>query len=112
MKEHFNFSATKITRSVIQDLHVQAKEFFEDIQPSLSPEEYGFIAKSLQSWAILTLKLLIKNHKKPDVEGHFPMCLVIPATSFIATFSSDFRLELGQLFLVYDNTDSTSKKLT
>ena len=48
-----------------------AKEFLEELQPYLSENEYGAIRESIESKAVPTPKLLIKDHKKPDDNGDF-----------------------------------------
>ena len=58
--------------------------------------------------AIPTPKLLINDHKQKK-NGHFPTCLVIPATNFTATFS-----KLGYLALknILDSNNIQYNKYT
>ena len=59
----------------------------------LSDNEYAFLLEGIESKAIPTPKLLIKDHKKKTNDG-YPTRLIIPATNFTATF-----LKLGYLGL-------------
>ena len=57
-----------------------------DIEPLISPNEFNFIKEFLQSRAIPTPKLLIKDHKDPNDDGSYPTRLIVPETNFIAAF--------------------------
>ena len=84
--KHLAESSAEIPRSKVVEVYHQAKEFLEELQPSLSENEFAAILESIESKAVPTPKLLIKDHKKPDANGDFPTRLVVPATNFTAAF--------------------------
>jgi hypothetical protein len=53
----------------------------------MSEDEYFFVKESLNSKAILSPKLLIKDHKFVNDDGTYPTRLVVPATNFTSAFS-------------------------
>ena len=62
------------------------KNFSEKKRHILSSKEAKFIDQSLDSKAVPSPKLLIKDHKEPDSNGNYPTRLVVPATNFTAAF--------------------------
>ena len=64
----------------------KANELLIDISGLLSDNERNFIQESLDSRAILTPILLIKDHKKPNKNGYFPTRLIVPATNLTSSF--------------------------
>ena len=54
----------------------------------LSESEYNFIKETINSRAIPTPKLLIKDHKKQNEDGTFPTRLVVPATNLQRDFQN------------------------
>ena len=85
-----------------------AVDFANLLEPLLSRDEKDFLKEGIESKAIPTGKLLIKDHKQKK-NGHFPTCLVIPATNFTATFS-----KLGYLALknILDSNNIQYNKYT
>ena len=53
----------------------------------LLKSKVGHINKSLKTKSITTPKLLIKDHKKPNINGEFSKRLVITETNLTATFA-------------------------
>jgi hypothetical protein len=53
----------------------------------MSEDKYNYVKESLNSKAILSPKLLIKDHKEINDDGNYPTRLVVPATNFTAAFS-------------------------
>ena len=53
----------------------------------MSEDEYYFVKESLNSKAIPSPKLLIKDHKEINDDGNYPTRLVVPATNFTSAFS-------------------------
>ena len=87
VQEHLHKQAIEITRDKIVILFQQASALAEKLDSKLSIQEAAFLQEGIQSKAIPTPKLLIKDHKKPDNQSNFPTRLVIPATNFTATYS-------------------------
>jgi len=86
MQQHISSSTREIPRSKIIDLHKKATNIADIYKPILSKHELEFLEEGINSKAIPTPKLLIKDHKK-KINGHYPTRLVIPAMNFTATFS-------------------------
>ena len=72
VNEHLSKSATPISISKLQEIHSSAQEFLTDLQPYLSHDEFLFLEESFKFGAILTLKLLVKDHKQLDAKGTSP----------------------------------------
>ena len=68
-------------------LFENANLLLENVNLELSVKEEEFVRQSLATRAILSPKLLIKDHKTINDKGEFPTRLVIPTTNFTATFS-------------------------
>ena len=69
-------------------LYENANLLLEKVKLDLSVKEEEFVRQSLATRAILSPKLLIKDHKTINENGKFPTRLVIPATNFTVTFSN------------------------
>eukprot|EP00957_Ditylum_brightwellii_P178876 13625680-Ditylum_brightwellii.AAC.1 len=67
-------------------LHKDATEFLEMIKFLLSNKENEHIEEAIFLKATPQHQLLVKDQKKPDESGGFPMRLVIPTTNFTASF--------------------------
>ena len=68
-------------------LFEDANKLLEKLKMELSFQEENFMRESLVTQAILSPKIIIKDHKKINKKGEFPTSLVILTTNFIATFS-------------------------
>ena len=86
VKKHLESSATEIKREILTDLYEEAKTMAENVEIMLSDNENAFLLEGIESKAIPTPKLLIKDHKK-KINDEYPTRLIIPATNFTATFS-------------------------
>ena len=71
----------------IMALYENANLLLENLKLELSVKEEEFVRKLLATRAILSLKLLIKDHKTINEKGGFPTRLVISVTNSTATFS-------------------------
>ena len=69
------------------ELYENANLLLEKVKLDLSVKEEEFVRQSLATRAILSPKLLIKDHNATKENREFPTRLVIPATNFTATFS-------------------------
>ena len=86
MNNHLKKSANEITRDKVVEFHRLSVEKFNDIKDLLSKNEKNFLLESINSKAIPTPKLLIKDHKKM-VNNEYSTRLVVPANNFTAIFS-------------------------
>ena len=57
------------------------------VKMELSVKEEEFVRQSLATRAMLSPKILIKDHKTINEKGELPTRLLIPATNFTAKFS-------------------------
>ena len=108
MQTHISSSTREIPCSDIITLHKKAIQLANDYESLLSKQENEFLEEGINSKAIPTPKLLIKDHKKMT-DGHFPTRLVIPVTNFITTFS---KLGLLGLKAILDNSNVPYNKHT
>jgi hypothetical protein len=86
--EHLQKSAIVITKERLGEKYKEAGALLESLTETLSANEYGYLNETIKSKAIPTPKLLIKDHKDPDINGVYPTRLIVPATNFAAGFSN------------------------
>jgi len=84
--DHLHESATEIPRAQLQNKFNEAKKLLHIHEDILSDDEYNYIDEKINSRAIATPKLLIKDHKKQKENGTYPTRLICPADNFIAAF--------------------------
>ena len=96
--KHLEKSAAEIPRSKLVEVHQNAMEYLEELEPLLSKNEHLAIRESITSKAVPTPKLLIKDHKPADEHGNFPTRLVVPATNFTAAFPKVGYLGIKKIF--------------
>ena len=83
LKEH----GAEITITDLKEAHEEAKSLLEGITPWISKQEKQFLIQCIQSKAIPTPKLLVKDHKqKKEGAKQFPTRLIVPGQNFIAGF--------------------------
>jgi hypothetical protein len=70
----------------------------EEKKECLADKEEAFIMQSINSKAIPSPKLLIKDHKKQDPNGNFPMRLVVPANNFTSAFPKIGYMGIRKIF--------------
>ena len=87
VSDHLQKAADLALRPKVMALHENANLLLEKVKLDLSVKEEEFARQSLATRAILSPKLLIKDHKTINEKGEFPTRLVIPATNFTVTFS-------------------------
>jgi len=78
--------AIVVDASRLVQAHKKAEELHAELEPMLSKNESDAIKESLNSRAVPTPIMLVKDHKDPDEEGKYPKRLVCPATNFVAIF--------------------------
>ena len=98
MLAHLQANGKKIPRSRLTEVHQEAQELLEDKRHLMSDQEAHYLQKSIDSKAIPTPKLLIKDHKKPNQAGDFPTRLVIPANNFTAGIPHMGYLAIKRIF--------------
>jgi hypothetical protein len=77
----------EIPRSKLVEVLDKANKLLESLDDTMSEDEYSFVKESLNSKAIPSPKLLIKDHKFVNDDGTYPTRLVVPATNFTSAFS-------------------------
>jgi hypothetical protein len=86
VKAHLQNHAKPISHKELQEVKQQGLKLLDNLTPHLSWGEYGYIEQSLQSHAVPTPKLLIKDHKPTLPDGSYPTRLIIPASNFVSAF--------------------------
>ena len=106
VRQHLEKSAVEVPRGRLIEILENAKELLSTVGHIIDEKEYEYIKETIDSKAIPTPKLLIKDHKKPDLEGNFPTRLIVPATNFTAAFPKFGYLGIKAIFkkegLIYD----------
>jgi GIY-YIG catalytic domain len=97
MAFHLTRNAKEINRSRLTEVADEASSLLETISHFLSSDERRLLVASINSRAIPTPKLLIKDHK-PMKNGNFPTRLVIPASNFTAAFPKMGYLAIKNIF--------------
>jgi len=82
---HLQYAAKEVSADKLALIAKEGEALLKEINV-LSPEENEFIKASIKMKAVPTPKLLIKDHKKANNKGEFPMQLVVPATNFTSAF--------------------------
>eukprot|EP00957_Ditylum_brightwellii_P205485 15344097-Ditylum_brightwellii.AAC.1 len=95
--KHLEENAVEIHHSNVVKIHEEAERYSENLAGILSPSELCFLREGIASKAIPQPQLLIKDHKDRESNGNFPTRLVIPATTFTATFSEVGYMAIKQV---------------
>jgi hypothetical protein len=88
----------------------KALELLEEKRDILSDKEAEFLYQSINSKAIPSPKLLIKDHKKADENGDFQTRLVVPANNFTSAFPKLGYLGIKKI-LDDNNVDYASRMI-
>lgn len=86
MEEHLESKAIKSSRDRIKDIYNDANKLLDEIEDIINKNEYNLLKETIETKAIPTPKLLIKDHKKPNDKGDYPTRIIIPTTNFTAGF--------------------------
>ena len=86
MHAHLAKTGKKNKREKLIDIEKEALELLDSITTHLDKGELAFLTKTINSKAIPTPKILIKDHKKVDASGESPSRLLVPATNFKQAF--------------------------
>jgi len=85
---HLEDHGTTITNQDLTRAIQEAREFLEQLKPHLSKKEYQFLRETIESKAVPTPKLMIKDHqKKIPTTNQYPTRLVVPGQNFNAGFA-------------------------
>jgi hypothetical protein len=71
VKAHLQHHAKPISHKELQEVKQKGLKLLSNLTPHLSWGEYGYIEQSLQSHAVPTPKLLIKDHKPKLPDGSY-----------------------------------------
>ena len=86
MLQHLQANGREIDRDYVRTVFDAANDMYRDKKHLLSKHERAALEQCIQSKAIPTPKLLIKDHKPIGPDGNFPTRLVIPAQNFTSAF--------------------------
>ena len=96
--KHLKDGAILFIREKINKIFDKANKTLVDLGDTLSNNESQFIRELIETRAILTPKILIKDHKKRNAEGLYPTRLVVPATNFtVGSLNLDIKGLSGSL---------------
>ena len=88
-----------ITHTDLTRIQGEAKKLLRKVAPLLSQDEIRYVEYSINSYAIPTPKLLIKDHKKIDPNtDRYPTRLICPANNFVSAFPKLGYLGIKQIF--------------
>jgi len=87
LEGHLTKNAKEASREKLADVKEQLQLLHNKVELGiLSDKEESFIKQTVESKAMPSPKLSIKDHKNPDNEGNFPTRLAVPATNFTSAF--------------------------
>lgn len=95
---HLNKSAKVINPKLLEGIRKKALNLQEDYMDIFSKNEAGYLSELINTGAIPTPKLLIKDHKKLNKNNKFPTRLVVLATNFMAAFSRMGYMGIRKIF--------------
>ena len=98
VKEHLQAHGKKISHTDLGKVQDDALDLLSKVQPYLSNDEYYYIYNSLNSCAIPTPKLLVKDHKPLQPNGQYPTRLIVPASNFVSAFPNLGYRGIKQIF--------------
>ena len=86
VEKHLNDSSTESLRNKLVEVNKKAVDLLDKVGDIPDDKEYNFIKESFNSRAVPTLRLLIKDNKKPNRKGYYATHLIAPATNFTTVF--------------------------
>jgi hypothetical protein len=96
--DHLKTDAIEVSADKLVKIHEEGNELLSKLGNTLSEKEMGFVEEMLDSRAVPTPKLLIKDHKPMNEIGECMMQLIVPATNFIAAFPKVGYLGIKNIF--------------
>ena len=111
MNDHLDSKATKSSREKIKQSFQCANDLLEELtfKEIINDNEYDFLKETIDSKAIPTPKLSMKDHKKPNEDRDFPTRIVIPATNFTSGFP---KLGFSGIRNIFDENNINHMKKT
>jgi hypothetical protein len=79
-------NAIELERCKLTEIMEQGRNLLSQVEELLSKGEIAFLTEKLRSKGVPVPKILVKDHKKPDHDGHCPTRFVCPAANFTAGF--------------------------
>jgi GIY-YIG catalytic domain len=110
VEQHLLKYGKVIPRATLTEVMERALELLEEKRDILSDKEAEFLHQSINSKAIPSPKLLIKDHKKADKNGDFQTRLVVPANNFTSAFPKLGYLGIKKI-LDENNIDYASRTI-
>jgi hypothetical protein len=95
---HLKTDAIEVSADKLVKIHEEGNELLLKLGNTLSEKEMGFVEEMLDSRAVLTPKLLIKDHKPMNKKGEYVTRLIVPATNFTAAFPKVGYLGIKNIF--------------
>jgi hypothetical protein len=96
--DHLKTDAIEVSADKLVKIHEEGNELLSKLGNTLSEKEMGFVEEMLDSRAVPTPKLLIKDHKPMNEKGEYVMWLIVPATNFTAAFPKVGYLGIKNIF--------------
>ena len=98
VKQHLSKSATETDSIKLQSIFNKSIETLKSVEHYIDSQEYNFLEETIETRAIPTPKLLIKDHKKPNDQGEYPTRLVVPATNITVGFPKLGYMGIRKIF--------------
>jgi hypothetical protein len=96
--DHLKTDAIEVSADKLIKIHEEGNELLLKFGNTLSEKEMGFVEEMLDSRAVPTPKLLIKDHKPMNEKGEYVTRLIVPATNFAAAFPKVGYLGIKNIF--------------
>jgi hypothetical protein len=96
--DHLKTDAIEVSMDKLIKIHKEGNELLSKLGNTLSEKEMSFVEEMLDSRAVPTPKLLIKDHKPMSKKGKYVTRLIVPATNFTAAFPKVGYLGIKNIF--------------
>ena len=96
--DHLKTDAIEVSADKLIKIHKEGNELLSTLGNTLSEKEMGFVEEALESRAVPTPKLLIKDHKLMNSKGKYVTRLIVLATNFTAAFPKVGYLGIKTIF--------------
>jgi hypothetical protein len=107
---HLKIDVTEVSADKLVKIHKEGIKLLSTLGHTLSEKEMGFVEESLESRAVPTPKLLIKDHKPMNSKGEYMTRLIVPATNFTPAFPKVGYLGIKNIFDELTTQDQPSLK--
>jgi hypothetical protein len=107
--DHLKTDAIEVSADKLIKIHEEGNELLSKLGNTLSEKEMGFVEEMLDSRAVPTPKLLIKDHKPMNKKGEYVTRLIFPGNelhsgipkSRIPQYQKHLRPEQNRLLGIY-----------